>query len=295
MNIKGKKYWKTVERLNIFENFDKLIPQTAIHDMILKHCTSENSQNKMMKKALLIVLDGCRSDVMPFILGQKYGIKRVIDAGGLYGMYGSNTYGAYHCETAPCFASMLTGIWANEGTGVERNTSMKEVKPLTVISKVAYLDTKPSVSVLATWSGHTDIQYKKEFDNLQSNVKSFDVKNTENDDVLTATAIEKAKSCDALFCFFDSTDGAGHSFGYGAHVPGYVADLLNANVKIDKILDSVMSRKNYENEDWLILVTTDHGGQDKTHWEHSPFERLIWVASNKKIDYSVYDNRKLKF
>lgn len=291
-----KKYVKQIARLKLFYNMKNLIPQTAVHDLLLAHFVSPLETGKTKKKLALIVLDGCRSDILPYIKSQEFGIKKVMDAGGLYGVYGSNNRGEYHCETAPCFASMLTGIWANEGTGVASNSSKKEIEPLSVASKIAFLKNEYKVDVFASWSGHTDIQYKKEFDDTKVKAASFSVENTKSDEILKNKAIASIQNdTDALFCFFDAPDGAGHSYGYSPKIPGYVSDVVLTNYFVDEIYSAIKARKSFAAEDWLIVVTTDHGGQKRSHWMHTAYERLIWLATNKKIDCKKYDNSDVKF
>jgi len=57
-------------------------------------------------------------------------------------------------------------------------------------------------------------------------------------------------------------------------VDGHVGGVLNA----------LYSRPNYANEDWLILITTDHGGIGTGHGGNSNQERHIWwIASGKNV------------
>ena len=51
-----------------------------------------------------------------------------------------------------------------------------------------------------------------------------------------------------------------------------------------KILEAIRTRDTFLQEDWLILVTTDHGGIGTSHGGQTPEERSTWLASSKKIE-----------
>lgn len=50
------------------------------------------------------------------------------------------------------------------------------------------------------------------------------------------------------------------------------------------ILNAIESRPTYAQEDWLIVITTDHGGIGTSHGGQTLEERNTWVVCNKAID-----------
>ena len=50
-----------------------------------------------------------------------------------------------------------------------------------------------------------------------------------------------------------------------------------------EIIEAIESRENYASEDWLILITTDHGGIEKDNGGPSFEERMTFIVSNKEI------------
>jgi|GEM_PF-2843176 len=44
------------------------------------------------------------------------------------------------------------------------------------------------------------------------------------------------------------------------------------------------SRSTYAEEDWLIIISTDHGGTETGHGGQTAFERMTWLACNKPIE-----------
>jgi predicted AlkP superfamily pyrophosphatase or phosphodiesterase len=69
----------------------------------------------------------------------------------------------------------------------------------------------------------------------------------------------------AIFMHLDAIDATGHSKGYESS--NYINAVSKVDISIGKIIDSLHRRTNYNEEDWLIIITTDHGGWKKDHLE----------------------------
>ena len=50
------------------------------------------------------------------------------------------------------------------------------------------------------------------------------------------------------------------------------------------IIEAIESRPNYDKEDWLIIITSDHGGIEDEHGGPSMDERITFIVSNKPIN-----------
>jgi len=62
------------------------------------------------------------------------------------------------------------------------------------------------------------------------------------------------------FIHLDDVDGAGHSVGYLASEQVYHDAVLVADALIGELLDAILERPNIAGEHWLVIVTSDHGG-----------------------------------
>lgn len=69
----------------------------------------------------------------------------------------------------------------------------------------------------------------------------------------------------AMFVYFHQVDATGHGIGFSPNVPQYVQAIENVDTHIGTVLKSLYNRPTYDQEDWLIIVCTDHGGIRKTH------------------------------
>lgn len=47
---------------------------------------------------------------------------------------------------------------------------------------------------------------------------------------------------------------------------------------------AIEARSTYAEEDWLIIISTDHGGTETDHGGQTAFERMTWLACNKPIE-----------
>jgi predicted AlkP superfamily pyrophosphatase or phosphodiesterase len=87
---------------------------------------------------------------------------------------------------------------------------------------------------------------------------------------------------DALFVYFGDVDSVGHGYGFHPKAPKYSAAVERVDVYVGKILEAMRKRPNFNQEDWLIMVCTDHGGQGKDHGDgkNVPEIRLGFVIMN---------------
>ncbi len=70
---------------------------------------------------------------------------------------------------------------------------------------------------------------------------------------------------DALFMFYDDLDIAGHAGGHTPGNPGYRAELEQIDGQIGLALNAIRNRPTFAQEDWQIVITSDHGGRYAGH------------------------------
>lgn len=284
---KSGDYAENLEKTGYFSNKTAdSIPQTAVQDIVFQHFNTPLAQGKTVKKALVLFLDGCRSDMIPVIAPYGKGIMKAAKDGGLYFAYAGGTTKSFRTDTAPGFFAMLTGNWADK-YGITDNTKAKEVEPLTCMTKLAQTKGR-SVSFLVEWGTHIDVQYKAELEWAKQQSLDLTAEKAEDAQELQSKILQSIDSKDATFGLYAEPDGAGHGTGFDPKNAAYVAAAVNTNSYVDEAIEHVYDRPSYNTEDWLILVSTDHGGHGKNHYQASPTERLTWIAVNQKIDGTKY-------
>lgn len=232
-------------------------------------------------KVLFIGIDGVRSDAL--IQANTPNLDDLM-SNGLY------TYDSWHLGvtvSAPSWSSMLTGVWEakhniynNSYTGSNYDeypyfpTRAKEYKP----------DLK-AVEV-TSWGPMSDISNGGSVYNGGWDQSIL----VPTDDVILSTAQTQLldPDLDILFVHFDDVDAVGHGNGFAPDISIYMNQIEYIDNQIGQLLNSLYSRVNYEDEDWLILLTTDHGGIGFGHGGNTNNERHIWwIASGSSIPNGV--------
>lgn len=89
---------------------------------------------------------------------------------------------------------------------------------------------------------------------------------------------------DLYFIYFGKADYIGHITGFSKYNPLYKWALQDIDRGVHKVISSLQCRLDYINEDWLILLTTDHGGHQHDHGGLSDNEReVFWIAYSDRI------------
>ena len=85
--------------------------------------------------------------------------------------------------------------------------------------------------------------------------------------VSLAAKLASGDAPDATMYFIDMGDDAGHSSGFYPMSDQYRAALHTADGYIGACLDAIAGRSTFADEDWLVVVTSDHGGYHLYHGE----------------------------
>ncbi|MCZ4126202.1 alkaline phosphatase family protein, partial [Streptomyces sp. H39-S7] len=130
-----------------------------------------------------------------------------------------------------------------------------------------------STLVAASWNPVADTIFASRTD--------LRIPESEND---TKTASDAADylahgNPDSTFLHFDKVDEAGHSSGGASQQ--YLDAIHQADTLVGQVVNAVRSRPTYATEDWLIVLTTDHGHTDVGgHGGNTAQERQTFVIAN---------------
>ena len=90
---------------------------------------------------------------------------------------------------------------------------------------------------------------------------------------------------DVIFMDFDAVDGAGHGNEFSGYEDPYQNAVMNTDEDIQRVLDAIAKRSG---EEWLILMTTDHGGLSRCGavgddvYIRSEEYGWVWVPADKR-------------
>lgn len=273
-----------------YENtIETATPQTALYDIVNDHFNADLPEGKTEKKAIIIGYDGCRAD----ILAEKQdngAINALLKDGGSIELAycGGVNYPEKNTQdtsTAPGWCSILTGEWADVH-GITGNDITKSLDTKTLLTTLTENGTIDSSAFLTRWKGHfsrDNATYLTEKDYCEKNGIDVDFTLCKNDGKTHETAIAEvsAEDCaDFVFMIYEHTDSTGHNKGFTFNNPAYKQAFLDMDQCALEVINTIKNRETYETEDWLIIVTSDHGGINTDHGGESIQERFTFIVTN---------------
>ena len=291
----GKAFRENVAAAGYENTINAAYPMTDVYAIIEEHFKAELSEGKTEKKAIVIGYDGCRAD----ILNEREdngGISYLLDNGGSNNLLycGGVNYPKINTQdtsTAPGWCSIMTGVWADTH-GIYENGVTKDLETKTLMTSFVEDGIIDNAAFITIWSGHFQNEnstYKAEKDYCEENGidVDFELCKTDSDSHLQAMNEITGEDCaDFLFVIYECTDSAGHGSGFSYNNPEYKSAFLKEDAYAYDVIKAIESRETYGTEDWLIIITSDHGGFGTGHGGASVQERMTFVVMNKKWDKS---------
>lgn len=223
-------------------------------------------------KVLFIGIDGVRAD------GLQTANTPHIDSLMAEGTY---TFTSWHLRTTvsgPSWSAMLTGVWENKHGVTSNNYTNPNWNnyPYFVTRAKEYRPDIKAVQV-TSWSPMSDQVYNDGWD--QKIVLG------EDDDCVAAavSVLANDPDLDVLFIHIDDVDASGHANGFNPQYNTYINAIEYADVNVGQVMAALKSRPQFNNENWIVMLTTDHGGIGNGHGGITKEEREIWWVgwSNK--------------
>ena len=199
------------------------------------------------------------------------------------------------------YNSLLTGTWTNKH-GVVDNAIKNPNYNYPTIFKV-FKEQYPSkkIGVFSTWldnrtklvgdglvqTNYLHVDYHRdgyELDTLQfpHDKKAYYIHLIDEKVVAEASQVIKDSAPDMSWVYLEYTDDMGHRYGKSPELDTAISML---DKQIQKLMQAVSYREMNFNEEWLVIITTDHGRDAQTgknHGGQSDSERNTWLIMNKK-------------
>lgn len=238
----------------------------------------------LVPKVLVIGLDGTRPDILAAADAPT------LDSLAAAGYYAPDARTCSPTISGPGWSSMLIGVCAAKhrvmdndfhGNAYDRYpeflTRIEQVRP--ALHTLAVLDWPPlgtTASGGPLVSDAVDLKVTLDGDSL-----GYDVADSLS--VATAAAALATGDVDAAFVYLGNPDEEAHR--HGALGPEYRAAIARADRQVAELLAALRRRPSYPREDWLILLSTDHGHRDEGgHGGTSPLEQTIfYLASGPSV------------
>ena len=251
-------------------------------------------------KAVFILLDGIPADVLEQVPTPT--LDAIAAAGGYTRASVGGTLGG-PTETptisAPGYMSLLTGTWANKHNVRGNSNQSPNYSYWNIFRIVETVDPSRHTALFSTWldnrtvllgEGRPDagnLRIDHSADGFERDTVAFPHDKASQyiraiDDRVTADAAAyiAQRGPDLSWVYLQHTDDMGHAHGDSE---AFFAAVREADARVGRIWEAVKQRQAL-GEDWMIVVTTDHGRDARTgkgHGGQSTRERTTWIVTNQ--------------
>ena len=252
-------------------------------------------------KTLFVIVDGIPADVIERV--NTPGIDAVVASGSYQRAYVGGEVGLptqSPTVSAVGYMSLLTGTWSNKHN-VRANHGLEPNYAYWDIFRVAKHQAEPATTaIFSTWTDNRTILLGDGLPEAGGNKFDFaadgfevdqafapyldDVDRIQTIDLHVTTLAAQSLlevAPDLTWVYLQHTDDIGHRDGDGLSMDRAVRWI---DARVLELYSAVKAREQKAaDEDWLVIVTTDHGRKSldgKSHGGQSERERTIWIASN---------------
>jgi hypothetical protein len=258
------------------------------------------------RRVLFIGVDGCRADALVAAMNRGLAPQLKAASESPIGLLTLKVYAGgemgmpTHQPTVsgPGWSSLLTGVWIdkhrvhdNGFLGARFQTyahfmrRIKETKPSAFCASFA--DWPPIHKFMADGSRPNGQEFLDVKFTTAPDASRHFVDNPEKDIEVrdAALATLRTQNPDAMFVYFGSVDEVGHGAidsraSFSPDSTLYLNAISHVDSHIGELLRAMSARPKFTEENWLVLITTDHGGKGNNHGGDSNEERNIWLIAH---------------
>jgi predicted AlkP superfamily pyrophosphatase or phosphodiesterase len=223
-----------------------------------------NAQNKV----LIIGIDGVRPDCL--LKAKTPNLDKLWENGAY----------SFSAKTDPisssgiCWTAMLTGVWHEKHNVLDNDYTNPNIAEYPhYYHRVKQQKPDSKLYSVVNWSPIHKILQDGDADIANYLLTDEKVTNRVADLLLNDNP-------DAMFVQLDEVDHAGHEYVYSENSEKYLAAIEKADTLVGNMISAIQNRKTYSKENWLILVSTDHGGSNKGHGKDIPEHTTIFYFVN---------------
>ena len=279
-------------------------PQTRKHLLILAFVVLSNlCYGQKDQKILFVIADGIPADVI-----EKHPaphIKSIVSIGSFLPAYvGGARGGKSESPTisAVGYNSLLTGTWANKHNVWDNKIDKPNYRYPTIFRLFKDHYPEKKIGIFSTWldnrtklvgeglaeTKRIQLDHVSDGHELDTITYPHDAEKKyihliDERVVADAAEVLKQHGPHLSWVYLEYTDDMGHRYGDGPQLDQAITLL---DKQIEKLWQVIQYREQHFDEDWLLLITTDHGRDSLTgrnHGGQSDRERATWIVSNKKF------------
>lgn len=234
------------------------------------------SSAQLTKKVLIIGVDGCRADALTLANTPN------IDSLSSNGIYSVDALNDDITISGPGWSDILCGVRSDKHLVMGNNFTVNDYATYpSVLKRIEDYDPNLSTASFCHWAPINDAIIQSFVDFKLNFSSDADVSST-------AASYISANNPDVMFLHFDDVDHAGHASGFSPTNPAYITAIEGVDALIEPIVQAIKNRVTYSEENWLILLTSDHGGVNTSHGGTSIEHRnVVMIASGDYIPNSI--------
>lgn len=239
----------------------------AVLPVTLRAFVAPNPTEEVRPKVLFVGIDGVRSDAMEAADTPAFDRLRARGAWTFDGTTQLSTV----TDSSAGWTALMTGVESTKN-GVTDNDALEERDwDYPTFAWRATHDLGLTAYVAAQWAPFALSIHEVDA------VVGRGLGDAETVTDLVSTELRE-RDRDLYLLHLDDVDHAGHDSGFSPENPEYIAAIEQADVHIAELLAAILDRPTLSEEDWLIIVTTDHGGEGTGHGGMTePHRRIPFV------------------
>lgn len=241
------------------------------------------AQTAVTRKVLLVGLDGVQLEEISKTYAPNLGKfnMRKAYSGGVAGTETEQVTGS-----GPGWVTILTGVWQNEHQVINNDSKTYKSQVPSLFSYVHNNIPNARIASLPAWYPINQFfEHEMEFVDYRVDGDAVKEGYIERDMYVTLKAVEEIKNNgpDFTFVHIDNPDEVGHRDGFGN---AYLDSIQIADFQLGLLVDAVLEREKMSptKEDWLIIVTTDHGrepSEGRSHGKQTEREKTIFIGMDR--------------
>lgn len=253
-----------------------------------------SSAQSQTKKTVFIIADGIPADVIE--RAATPAMRKIIAVGGYSRAHVGGEKGGYSQTptiSANGYNCLLTGTWVNKHNVWDNDIKDPNYNYWNIFRFFKNQFPGKKIGIFSTWTDNrtklAHLPFDYSFDGYELDTvryphdeNSLYIHQIDEKVAIEAANCIRTKAPDLSWVYLEYTDDMGHRYGDSKQLDSAVSFV---DGQVARIWDAIEYRRKQKHEDWLIIITTDHGREASTGRDHggqSDRERTTWIVSNAR-------------